>query len=160
MALSAQGTVKDIGGQVYYFNQKNRLNWGYAVGRIPYQYLYYGYSQGDVAGTVNLDQIRYRIYVNSATGLLAYPFTMTRRIEGSFGFTRYGFDVENDRIIYDQFGRYIGQERIQLDSLEADPLNLFQASIALVGDNSFSAFTGPVRGRRYRLDTSNDLGLR
>jgi hypothetical protein len=158
VALSAQGTVKDIGGQVFYFNQKNRLNWGYAVGRIPYQYLYYGFSDGETQGTVNLDQIRYRIYVNSATGLLAYPFSMTRRIEGSFGFTRYGFDVENDRIIYDQFGNYVGQERIQLDSLEADPLNLFQGSIALVGDNSFSAFTGPVKGERYRLEVGTTRG--
>jgi hypothetical protein len=158
VALSAQGTLKDVGGQVFYLNQKNRLNWGYSLGRIPYQYLFLQYSQNENPAYINYDQIRYRIFNTSATGLLAYPFSTTRRIEGSFGVTRYGFDVENDRLVFDQAGRLVDQERIQMDELEGDPLNLFKASVALVGDNSFGAFTSPVKGGRYRLGVETTRG--
>ena len=37
-------------------------------------------------------------------------------------------------------------------------MNLFQASVALVGDNSFSAFTSPVRGGRYRFELQTTHG--
>ncbi|MGD8360397.1 MAG: peptidase S9 [Gemmatimonadota bacterium] len=159
-AISAQGTVKDIGAQVFYLNQKNRWNWGYAVGRIPYQYLYWGYGQVDWQGQTWISQntTRYRIFLDSATGLLAYPFSMTRRVEGSLGFTRYSYDVEQDQYIFDSLGRVVHQRRVQLDELEPDPMNLFQASVALVGDYSFSAFTSPVRGGRYRFEVGSTFG--
>ena len=38
------GTLKDIGGQVFYLNRKNRLNWGFAGVGLPYQYLQYGFG--------------------------------------------------------------------------------------------------------------------
>lgn len=160
VALSAQGTIKDIGGQVFYLNQKRRWNWGYAVGRIPYQYQYYGYGQADVDGVTypSMDLTRYRIFLDSATGLLAYPFSLTRRVEANLGFTRYSFDVEQDRIIYDALGRVIDQRRVQRDDLEPDPLNLVQASLALVGDYSFFGFTSPIRGGRYRLELETTRG--
>lgn len=160
VALSAQGTIKDIGGQVFYLNQKRRWNWGYAVGRIPYQYQYFGYGQGEVDGVSypSLDLTRYRIFLDSATGLVAYPFSLTRRIEANLGFTRYSFDVEQDKIIYDALGRVIDQKRVQRDDLEPDPLNLVQASVALVGDHSFTGFTSPIRGGRYRFEIETTRG--
>jgi hypothetical protein len=160
VALSAQGTMKDIGGQVFYLNQKRRWNWGYAVGRIPYQYQFWGIGQTELNGQTYLSQdiTRYRIFLDSATGLLAYPFSMTRRIEATLGFTRYSFDVEVDRLVFDQLGRVIDQRREHLPELEPDPLNMFQASVALVGDNSFAAFTSPVRGGRYRFEVEATRG--
>jgi len=161
VSFSAQGSVKDMGGQVYYLNMKNRLNWGFAGGRLPYQYLQYGigsttdYIPGDTI--VYEAQRRTRIAVNSATGILAYPFSMTQRVEGNLSVTRYGYDIEEDRLYYDQ-GRIIGQERVQLDQFEPDPLNLYQASIALVKDNSYVAFTSPVRGERYRFELETTHG--
>ncbi len=160
VALTAQGTVKDIGGQVFYLNQKHRLNYGYGVGRTPIQYQYWGYGEAELDGvtypTFNLT--RYRIYLDSATGLLAYPFSMTRRIEANLGFTRYSFDVEEDQILYDGLGRAIDQKRVQRPDLEPDPLNLVRASVAFVGDNSNFAFTGPVRGGRYRFEVETTRG--
>ncbi len=160
VALSAQGTLKDIGGQVFYLNQKKRWNWGYAGGRIPYQYQLYGFGQAELDGVTypSLDLTRYRIFLDSATGLLAYPFSMTRRVEAKIGFTRYSVDVEQDQIVYDPLGRVIDQRRIQRDDLEPDPLNLAQASVALVGDYSFTGFTSPIRGGRYRLELEATQG--
>ena len=37
-------------------------------------------------------------------------------------------------------------------------MNLAQASLALVGDNSFNAFTSPVRGVRYRYELEATIG--
>ena len=36
----AQGSFKDVGGQVFYVNQAKRLNWGVNGGRIPYAFRY------------------------------------------------------------------------------------------------------------------------
>jgi hypothetical protein len=162
VAIAAQGTVKDLGGQVYYMNQKDRWNWGYGIGRVPYSFFQYNYGQiqdgnsGNVYRTFN--QTRYRIYNDYATGILAYPFSLTRRVEANLGFLRYSYDIEQEQYILDDFGNTIDQRRIQLDDDEPDPQNLFQASLALVGDNSFSAFTGPVRGGRYRIEVETTRG--
>jgi hypothetical protein len=154
VAVAASGTVKDIGAQVYYLNQERRWNWGYVLARIPYQYQYYQWGAMQDEETGNIYDVfaltRYRIFSDNATGILTYPLSMTRRIEGNFGLNRYSFDIEQDQILYDG-GYQVDQRRVQLDDQEPDPLNLFRASIAFVGDNSFSAFTSPVRGGRFRI---------
>ena len=159
VAVAAQGTFKDIGGQFMYLNQKNRWNWGYGAGRIPYQYLYYTYGTLQSGGVTYdvLAQRRYRLYNDYAAGLLAYPFSTTRRLEANVGFSRYSVDIEEDQILY-QGGIPVDTRRVQLDSLEYDPFNIVQASVALVGDNSFTAFTSPVRGGRYRFEVATAFG--
>ncbi len=159
VALAAQGTLKDIGGQVLYLNQKHRWNWGYGAGRIPYQYLFWGWGQ-EQAGGVTYDvfsQTTYRIFNTYAAGILSYPFSQTRRVEANLGYTRYSVDIEEDRIYY-QGNVVVDARRVQRNDLEMDPLNLVQASVALVGDNSFNAFTSPVRGGRYRLELQSNFG--
>jgi outer membrane protein assembly factor BamA len=79
-------------------------------------------------------------------------------VEANLGFTRYSFDVEQDKIVYDALGRVIDQRRVQRDDLEPDPLNLVSASVALVGDYSFFGFTSPIRGGRYRLELEATRG--
>jgi Tol biopolymer transport system component len=161
VAFSAQGTFKDIGGQVYYLNMQRRLNWGFAGGRIPYQYLQYGFGESTdylPGDTVLYEaQRRTRIAVNNATGILSYPLSMTKRLESNLSVTRYSYDIEEDRIYYDN-GIPFASERRQLDDQEPDPLNLFQASVALVKDNSYTAFTSPVRGERYRFEVETTHG--
>jgi len=152
LALSASGTVKDIGAQVFYMNSEKRWNWGYSVSRIPYQYQFYGFTQNILALT------RFRIFADNATGVISYPLSMTRRIEARAGFSRYSYDVEIDSIFYDPFGRQVDMRRVQRPDLEPDPLNLLQASIAFVGDNSYMAFTSPVRGGRFRFGVETTHG--
>lgn len=143
MALSANGTFKDIGGQVSYLNQKNRWNWGAGIQHVPYlqQFFLFGPNQFQV--------YRRRIFIDAAQGVLAYPLSATRRLEGGLGVTRYGFDLEREVYDTDPFGRIVGFERIQEEW--RDPLHLTSASVAFVGDNSFAAFTSPVRGERFRI---------
>jgi dipeptidyl aminopeptidase/acylaminoacyl peptidase len=160
LAFSAQGTFKDIGAQIQYMDQERRWNWGGAIGRIPMQYQYYGYGVAELDGVQyqTVDLTRYRIFLDSATGVISYPFSLTKRLDFSGGFSRYSFDLEKDQIIYDQYGQIIKQKRIQLDELEPPAQNMVNASVALVGDNSFSAFTSPIMGGRYRFEIGTTFG--
>ena len=165
VAISAQGRVKDIGGQIFYQDTGDRLNWAVAAGRVPYQFLrqYFGtdvvITETDtIVGDVFLAQQRYRIYTTSMLGQISYPFSSTQRIELGLGGSRYSYDVEEDRYFLDQFGRVVDLQRVPRDDLEPPALNLANASVALVGDNSFSGFTSPIRGGRYRFEVEATVG--
>ncbi len=154
VVAQANGTVKDIGGQVSYFNQANRFNWGATAGHIPYLtgggYSYYG--QGPDGQLYRVIQIqRYRIFIDHASAIGAYPFSTTKRIEFSGGFVRYGFDFEVETITQDQFGNY-NRDRENVDA--GDPAFFLQSAAAYVGDYSMTGFTSPVAGGRYRFQVS------
>ncbi len=152
VTLNANGTVKDIGGQVFYLNQKKRWNWGASVQHTPYLRQYFGFGQS------SYDIVRERIFIDAARGMVAFPLSSTRRLEGGLGFTRYSFDLERDRYHVDPWGRVVNFERTDLDQFERDALNLASVSLAFVGDNSFLAFTSPVRGQRFRLAAEASYG--
>lgn len=156
VAVQAQGTFKDIGGQVFYANQKRRWNWGVGVGRIPYLLGFYNYGSDD--GGPFLGQYRYRVFQSSATGQVSYPFSSTQRVEMAAGATRYSYDIELDKFYLDSFGRIIDFERESLNDQKPDPLNLVETSVALVGDNAFFGFVSPVRGGRYRVEVKQTWG--
>jgi Tol biopolymer transport system component len=156
LALQAQGTVKDIGGQVVYQNLRDRWNWGAGAARIPYLRLYADYARNPDQ-SLAYREIRERLFLTQASGLLAYPFSTTRRVEGSLGLTRYSYDREVDLYTLDPSGRFvIDRERTSMEAPEA--LNLAQGTVALVGDNSFFGFTSPVRGGRYRMELETTVG--
>lgn len=150
VVAQANGTFKDIGGQAFYANLENRLNWGAGIAHIPYMYGGYQYGRDGTTGALVLDQIRYRLFSTQMIGYASYPFTTTRRVEATGGVTRYGFDYEVDRIYLDPSGRFaLGRERIQLDAPPA--IYVARAGGAYVVDFSNFAFTSPVRGGRARL---------
>lgn len=160
VAVQANGTFKDIGGQVQYADIGDRWNWGVQAGRIPYQLLYQQYNFGDSITPPSVSQIRQRIFETSASGALAYPFSTTRRIEGSLGIRRYSYDFEEDRFYIDQFGRIFARERLDRPDLEGryETLNLSSAGLAYVGDNSNFGFTSPIRGGRFRFGVEATVG--
>ena len=152
----AQGSFKDIGGQAFYVNKAKRLNWGVNGGRIPYLQGYAFQSlNGD--GSVNVTQVLQRIYLSQASLMGAYPFSTTRRVEGNIGVQRISFDLEEQTFLFNNFGQLIDRRVNSLDSRDA--INLATVSLALVGDNSNSAFTGPVSGARYRLEVGQAIGI-
>ena len=151
----AQGTLKDFGGQAFFTNQAKRLNWGVSGGRIPYMQGYSYYSDNP-DGTISIIEQIQRIYVNQASLMGAYPFSTTRRVEGNIGVQRYSYDFEQRESVFDPYGYFIGSKVEPLPSRPA--INLASASVALVGDKSNSAFTGPVSGGRFRLEVSQSMG--
>ena len=100
VSLQAQGTFKDIGGQLFYTDMSNRWNWGGGVGRVPYLFGFFGIDSDDL-GTY-FAQTQYRIFISSAVGQLQFPFSSTQRVEFGLGVTRYSYDIELEKFYTDE----------------------------------------------------------
>lgn len=160
--VRAQGDIKDIGGAVYYLNRKQRWNWGGQASHVPYAGVFATVEEvqvpvdggGTVPGYVVVQQLQ-RTYFSSADALAQYPFSRTRRVEVSAGLQHIGFGVELDSqlVVGNQL---VDRRRV---SGPAPPgLNLGRGAVALVGDNSFGAFVGPIAGGRWRLEVAANAG--
>ncbi len=155
-AVQAQGELKDIGGQVFYQNLGRRWNWGGGVSHIPYRYLFQALVTPPDGGAYAYELHDQRIFITQAETQLSYPFSAIRRAELGVGFTRYGSDTEIETYSFDNFGQIIDFQQRPGNSF--DPLNLAEVSLAFVEDNSFSGFTGPIRGWRTRLEVGQTIG--
>jgi outer membrane protein assembly factor BamA len=100
--------------------------------------------------------VNQRIFLTTATGQVAYPFSTTQRVELSTGYTRYTYDLEIDKYYGYYSGGVYNIDRQSLQSPGAD--NLYEASVALVGDNAYFGFVSPIRGGRYRFEVGHTLG--
>ena len=166
-AVQANGGIKDVGGQVQYVNRKGRTNWGVFAGHIPYQLGFYDARRGD-PGTGAPDTVAlqiFRIYQSQAQALYEIPRSRTRRWEFNAGYTRYGFGLEELRVLLDpNTGQQVGEERVDLEPGSylgpdfGNDLNMMTATAAYVGDWSYFGFTSPVRGGRFRFDVSPMVG--
>ena len=150
------GTVKDFGAGVQYLNLKNRWNWAAGLSHVPYVSYGQGLESGGGCPTdLCLTQVLQRIYVQSASLSTQYPFSQTRRFELGAQGTRLSFEQQIDRLVF-QNGVPVDQLRSHPDSPPA--LFYAQGSAALVGDNSFSGFTSPISGTRYRMELAPTVG--
>ena len=92
------------------------------------------------------------VAINNVSAILQYPFSQTRRLELSAGYTHYGYSMQS--ATQDYFGR-----TSRLTDLAAPPaLGLKSATIALVGDASSFGFTSPISGSRFRFEVTPTLG--
>ncbi len=154
LVAQANGTIKDIGGQVSYLNRKNRFNYGGAIGHIP---IVTGFITQNPQ-TLTIDQVFRRIFIDQFDAIGSYPLSTTRRLEFNAGFSRYAEDIEIRSYVTDGFGGIFGGDRTNRDDLEGDPLYFFQFGTAIVGDNSSFGYTSPVRGGRFRMQVAPFLG--
>ena len=154
VVAQANGTFKDIGGQVAYLNQKNRFNYGGAIAHIPYLIASSQPFDSDGDNFIDgIDLIKQRIFVDQIDVLGSYPFSTTKRFDLSAGFVRYGFSFEVDR--FDLTG-FTERERFDLEA--PDPVYFAQTGAAFIGDFSVMGFTSPVSGGRYRLSVTPAIG--
>ncbi|MEA2490007.1 MAG: hypothetical protein QOH21_1799, partial [Acidobacteriota bacterium] len=146
--------AEQLGGELFYLNQTHRLNWGADVTHIPYVYGSVGYGRGDITidGTTYTDvdiyqQLRETQMITDVSGLAQYPFSTTRRIEGSAGVQRYSYkrELETFVIVGDSI---VDRTKEQLGG--GFTMNLSKASAAFVGDSTTYGFISPIRGTRYR----------
>ncbi|MEM1042340.1 MAG: peptidase S9 [Bacteroidota bacterium] len=157
-SIQANGSFKDIGGQVFYLNQRRRLNWGGSASHIPFLQVL---GVGDDPDT-GFDTFFFRrIYLTQVSGLAAYPLSQTRRLEGNLGVRRIGYDYEYNDIERVSGGFRQGGRR-GIDGADIgfrdDALYLAEGGGAFVGDYSFFGFTSPVRGGRYRFGLDGTVG--
>ena len=154
----ANGTFRDLGGQITYVNRTHRLNYGAQLSHIPY--LSYGTSVGQAVDPVTQQlttlyrETEQRIFADQLSLLGLYPLRTTRRFEAQTGLVRYGFDYRvRDYFVY--------SNGVRLDEREIDapdPVYLSRTEAAYVVDYSNFGFTSPVQGGRYRLELGGTLG--
>ncbi len=160
-ALSANGQVKDFGGAVYYQNLKRRWNWLTGVEHTPFlsggSFVDYASSGSGSCVSVCYYQILQRVFQTQAQFSLQYPFSSTKRLEFGAGLTRYAWEQQLDSVVYDNSGVVLLDRGTSYASPRA-PLYYSQATVALVGDNAFGAFTSPISGRRYRFELAPAIG--
>jgi hypothetical protein len=155
VGIQANGTVQDIGAQLIYQNLKSRWNYGATLQHIPIQTGFFGFrDMGN--GLFAQDFFIQRIFVDQAGINTAYPFSSTRRLEFGLNATRLGFSTQVQSVLFDAFGNPIDQQVTGVES--PPPLYYGSASIAYVGDNSYSAFTNPIQGSRYRFEVAPTVG--
>lgn len=156
-AVQAQGSVKDIGGQVFYRNSAHRWNWATAAGHIPYL-TGRTYVAQDQTGNQLVSQYLERVYVDQLQGFAYRPFSQTRRLELSGGFTRLAFNRELREFVVSPAGQVLDERRTNDLANSPTPMNFFESAVALVGDNANFGFTSPVVGQRYRFEISPTFG--
>ena len=160
---STTSFADQLGGEVFYLNQKNRFNWGADFLHVPIVSSFWNYGQGqvNVGGTPTVADIyqNYQI-VETITDFMPqaqYPLGPTRRVEASAGYERYGFKQTVETWIVDPgSGAVLDRSRQTLPGGFA--LNMFKASAAFVGDSSIFGFISPVRGTRYRYEVDELTG--
>lgn len=151
--------AKNTGVLFAYTNLSKRFNWGVSVEQSPYMAGGYAIGRGVVAGeNALLDQTIIQRQVNrGVSGMLAYPFSQTSRIELGGGFTRTSYDQQVRTIASSlRTGRILSDET-KTTSL-ADSLNLSNFSTALVTDSALSGPVGPVAGGRSRFEVAPTFG--
>jgi len=157
-AVEIRGSFKDVGGLIGYTNLNKRLNWGVSVQQIPYitgqSYLF-----TDSTGALVERTLIRRQAFRQVGGVAAYPLNRAQRLELNGRFMNIGYSYEaRDRIFNPITFEQIDQR--ETDLAAPPDLNLFQASVALVYDNSLFGVTSPMLGQRYRIEvggTYNDL---
>ena len=158
-AIQANGTVKDIGGALQYYNMRSRWNYGVGVEHIPYLTggVFLDTASEGGPGGYAVDQLLQRIYIDQAMAFTQYPFSSTKRLELSANLTHYGFDTQIFRTIFDGANDIV-DEQVETVSSAYRPVWFAEPSAALVGDNSFAAYTSPVEGERYRFQVTQTAG--
>jgi Tol biopolymer transport system component len=155
------GGIKDISAAVAYSNRNRRVNWGvtlqqqsYLTGRFS-SFLTEDPSTGQVA--VVEDLLKRRQIYRGLRGKLAYPLSTVQRLEFSAGVSNISYDFEVQRDIIDPgTGQILDRQKIDVPA--PDPLNLADASVALVYDNSFYGIASPILGQRYRIEAAPTFG--
>jgi Tol biopolymer transport system component len=153
--LALNGEIYDFGGQAAYLNQKNRINWGFAISHTPYRSAAMGYkpdtvfTKTDTLLTTNMVLDVFRAFDSNVSGFVYLPFSTTRRLELGTGYSTYSFRL--DRFHNHYFGGYrVREEREKLDAPERYRLGNTYA--AYVYDNSYFGIASPMRGKRYRIE--------
>ncbi|WP_022835538.1 basic secretory protein-like protein [Salisaeta longa] len=168
VAVQAQGSFKDIGGQVQYLNQRYQWDYGVSGGHLP---VIYGARVVPVASNAGpiYNQIIRRALITQVGGDLIYPLDRTRRFEFGVGGVRYGFDVDvqsqtftgralNEDLSLAEINNFLRQNNFQPLPGEAKTRYFAQSSAAYVQDFSYMGLTSPIKGGRMRLQVSSQVG--
>jgi hypothetical protein len=157
--LEVNGGVRDVGGQLAYFNRTHRWNWGVFGQRLP---LVNGAVQAGYT-TINnqfvyVEQVLLDRQTYSDVGMsVAYPLSRASRVEFSLAAEHIGFSREIETSVFDPFTlQFLG---VQREDQPASPsLTLGRSAAALVRDTTSFGPTSPILGQRFRFEVAPTWG--
>ncbi|MGH7501909.1 MAG: BamA/TamA family outer membrane protein [Longimicrobiales bacterium] len=153
-AANLNGSLSDASIYAGYSFLKTRANLGVAVAQTPlYRYFGAQYATLEIDGQPRdaLTNVFVRDVIRSAQLSISYPFSTFQRFELGVSGVHYKSDV-----LYRGYDRVTGEPLQQDDRIGS--FGYVQPLAALVFDNSLFGWTGPIYGRRYRLQFSQTLG--
>ena len=117
MTAQANGSVRDVGAQAYYFNRENRWYWGIQGGVIPL-------ASGSVSSgftvlngqTVFVQQIDLFRQTNTEVGFVtSYPISRATRVEFSSAVRHIGFTREVQQQVFNAVtGELLSDDKVML----------------------------------------------
>jgi Tol biopolymer transport system component len=179
--VALNGQIQDFGGQVFYLNQKNPIQFGFSASHIPYRF--FGNDSipyqiiNSVGSSNGLDyyeadvQIRnYRLLVDQISGFVIKPFSKSSRLEFGVSSNWFTYNITEtnqrgqiglgtDGNIYDftSFSRE-RDKKLNAKELGFNNFNLAQFYTAFVGDNTTFGTVSPLNGYRFRVELAKYLG--
>ncbi len=151
-----QGRISDFAALVAYGNRKSRLNWSVGAQQIPYITGGFGAFQDPNTGIFVEEIERFKQTNRELSGIVAYPFNRSERIEVSGGLQQISFDHELQKHGFNLNGSVAFDSTIHFPVPPA--LTLEATSVALVHDNSFFGATSPILGDRWRVEVDPTFG--
>jgi hypothetical protein len=158
-SADVNGRVRDIGGQLAYYNRRSRWNWGVFGDHTP---LLSGSAQAGFANVggqqVYVEQVLFDRQTYSTVGaMVAYPFSRTTRFEMNVAAEHVGFSGELETRYFDPVTGDLLQ--IDTDDVPGQPgLTMGRVGAALVRDSTVFGATSPVLGQRFRFEVAPTVG--
>jgi WD40 repeat protein len=158
LAFSGEVNGRISEGRLFlgYTNLASRLQFSTGLSQMPYYFLANDVMEGNPGDPVQTERQEIAIYVQrQAFGVTSYPLNRFTRIEFGAGFN----NIDRQRVFLrrELTGNVVRQ--YPADSTKRDPtLNYIDGQLAYVSDNTLFGYTGPVMGRRYRLQVSPVIG--
>jgi hypothetical protein len=161
VGLQLNGGLRDVGAGIFYQNLKGRVGWTLGASHTTYRTFATRVRPTsvvvdgtEVEGRV-IEQELQRVFVERALARVEYPLSRTKRLEVGAGFSYYSYDLDVESFL--TAGGQVLEAR-EVGRASPSSFGLGEASLALVGDNSFFGFTSPIKGTRYRFEVNPVFG--
>ncbi|MBX6362248.1 MAG: PD40 domain-containing protein [Gemmatimonadetes bacterium] len=154
LAGNVNGSLSDAQFLGAYSFLKRRANLTVAVEQVPlYRYYGGGYLDLDLGDGAReaYANVFVRDVMRMGAATISYPFNPFRRLEVGGTATYYRTDI-----LYR--GLYVSDNEPVNRTVRLQQFAYVQPFAALVFDNTLFGWTGPIYGRRYRLQASRTLG--
>jgi hypothetical protein len=160
-SLQAQVTTfGELGGEAFFLDRGAPLQWGVDLGHVP---AVAGFARvAELPAVVSgqrlpgpprlaIDQVFELVVQDQESLLLQYPFSSTRRLQASVSYSHLGFAAKDVRQVL--AGSHV-VDTSRFDLPAPPSLDLFQGSLALIGDSSVAGYASPASGQRYRFEVA------
>ncbi|NIN72620.1 MAG: BamA/TamA family outer membrane protein [Gemmatimonadetes bacterium] len=159
--LQVNGSIADIAALVGYENRRSRWNWSFSGYQFPIARRGFTPLAIDEQGRLFQSLLTIRQISRGLRTLWTYPLNRAQRIEFGGSYQNTIYDYEEERIFAQGDSEKIDKPKCSDEVVplcEPDAVNMVSGSAALVYDNTFFGFTGPVLGQRYRLEVEPIVG--